>query len=89
MGAQKMGGRQHGVMQLLACKHGLQSSLVEPQAEAGGSGGGHSLLGLAAAGVSNQQGPVVVQQGSLDLLLALLVHVCTAMSSSRGSEGGC
>lgn len=34
------------------------------------------LLWLAAAWVSNQQGPVVLQQSSLDLLLGGLIHVC-------------
>ncbi len=38
----------------------------------------HSLLGLHAAGVCDQKGPVVAKQCILDLLLALLIHICTA-----------
>lgn len=37
--------------------------------------GSTELLGLAATGVSDQQGPVVLDQDVLDLLLGGLVHV--------------
>ena len=37
---------------------------------------GRALLGLAATGVSHQQGAVVCEEQLLDLLLALLVDVC-------------
>ena len=35
------------------------------------------LLGLAGAGVANQQGAVVREQDVLDLLLGSLIDVCT------------
>lgn len=33
------------------------------------------LLGLAAAGISDQQGPVILNQDILDLFLGSLIHI--------------
>jgi hypothetical protein len=47
---------------------------------------GRPLLGLHAAGVGHQQGPVVREQRRLDLLLALLVHVCGGRGQGRAGH---
>lgn len=49
------------------------------------STGTAELLGFAAAGVSHQERPVVGQQDALDLILALLIDVCTK-AKRRGTQ---
>lgn len=43
---------------------------------AGTSSRSTELLGLAATWISNQQGPVVLDQDVLDLLLGGFIHIC-------------
>jgi len=47
----------------------------------------HLLLGLAAAGISHQQTAVILQQGLLDLALALLIHVCKTTGGPTDNAG--
>lgn len=42
---------------------------------AGASSRSTKLLGLAAAGISDQQGPIVLNQDILDLFLGGLIHI--------------
>lgn len=47
----------------------------------------YSLLGLAAARVSHQQSPVELQQGVLDLLLALLINILLVEGNDGLGDG--
>ena len=55
---------------------------------AGTGSGATKLLGLAASGVGNQQGPVVLDQDVLDLLLGGLVHIWRTQEEVSMEDNG-
>ena len=62
----------------------LQAHSATPTRATPPSPSTNALLGLGAAGVGDQQCPVVLQQDVLDLVLALLIHVCTCEIRTNG-----
>ena len=55
---------------------------------AGTGSGATKLLGLAASGVGNQQGPIVLDQDVLDLLLGGLVHIWRTQEEVSMEDNG-